>query len=46
MSGYAHGGLSSDGHAPSLDDRSDFIAKPFTAALLLERLQHLLAPRS
>jgi CheY-like chemotaxis protein len=42
MSGYARGGLSSDGHAPTLDDRSDFIAKPFTAGLLLERLQHVL----
>jgi CheY-like chemotaxis protein len=46
MSGYALGGLGSDGHAPSLDDRSDFIAKPFTAALLLERLEHLIVPRS
>jgi len=46
MSGYARGGLSADGQAPSLGDRSDFIAKPFTAGLLLERLQHLLALRS
>jgi len=46
VSGYARGGLSSDGHAPSLDDRSDFIAKPFTAGLLVERLQQLLPPRS
>jgi PAS domain S-box-containing protein len=41
MSGYAR-----DGHGPSLDDRSDFIAKPFTAGLLVERLQRLLPPRS
>jgi two-component system cell cycle sensor histidine kinase/response regulator CckA len=41
MSGYAR-----DGHGPSLDDRSDFIAKPFAAGLLLERLQHLLASRT
>jgi CheY-like chemotaxis protein len=46
MSGYALGGLGSDGHAPSLDDRSDFIAKPFTAALLLERLENLIVPRA
>ncbi|MDX6442595.1 MAG: two-component system, cell cycle sensor histidine kinase and response regulator CckA [Gaiellaceae bacterium] len=46
MSGYARGGISADGYAPSLDDRTDFIAKPFTAALLLERLRHLIAPRS
>ena len=41
MSGYAREGLSWDGHGPSLDDRSDFIAKPFSAALLLERLGRL-----
>jgi PAS domain S-box-containing protein len=46
MSGYARGVLSADGQAPSLDERSDFIAKPFTAALLLERLQHLIVAHS
>jgi PAS domain S-box-containing protein len=44
MSGYARGGLGFDTHGPSLDDHSDFIAKPFSAGLLLERLQHLLGP--
>jgi PAS domain S-box-containing protein len=46
VSGYARGSLSLDSHAPPLDDRSDFIAKPFTAGLLVERLQRLLPPRS
>jgi CheY-like chemotaxis protein len=41
MSGYAS---STGEHAPPLDDRSDFIAKPFTGRLLLDRLHRLLAP--
>jgi hypothetical protein len=43
MSGYAEGGLDWKDQ-PALDERTDFIGKPFSADLLLERLQRLLSP--
>jgi DNA-binding response OmpR family regulator len=43
MSGYAEGGLDWNDQ-PALDERTDFIGKPFSADLLLERLRRLLSP--